>query len=54
MDMYRILENFDAVNGKQTLAEGSMKRHLEDRAEQMSKADFVAAAGEYGMSTKEA
>ena len=54
MDMYRILENFDAVNSKQTLTEGSMKHHLEDRAESMSKADFVADAGEYGMSTKEA
>lgn len=54
MDMYRILENFDAVNSKQTLTEGSMKRHLEDRAEHMSKEDFVASAGEYGMSTKEA
>jgi hypothetical protein len=54
MDMYRILENFDAVNSKKTLTEGSMKRHLEDRAEHMSKEDFVAAAGEYGMSTKEA
>jgi hypothetical protein len=54
MDMYRILENFDAVNGKQTLVEGQMKRQLEDRAEHMSKEDFVASAGEYGMSTKEA
>jgi hypothetical protein len=54
MDMYRILENFDAVNSKQTLVEGQMKRQLEDRAENMSKADFVADAGEYGMSTKEA
>jgi hypothetical protein len=54
MDMYRILENFDAVNSKKTLTEGSMKRHLEDRAEHMSKEDFVAAAGEYGMTPKEA
>lgn len=54
MDMYRILENFDAVNSKTTLVEGQMKRQLEDRAEHMSKEDFVASAGEYGMSTKEA
>jgi len=55
MDMYRILENFDAVNSKQTLVEGQMKRHSNvARAESMSKADFVADAGEYGMSTKEA
>ena len=52
--MYRILENFDAVNSKQTLAEGQMKRSLEARAEQMSKAAFVANAGEYGMSSEEA
>lgn len=54
MDMYRILENFDAVNSKKTLTEGSMKRHLEDKAEHMDKADFVAHAAEYGMSAKEA
>ena len=54
MDMYRILENFDAVNSKQTLDEGQMKRSLEARAEQMSKAAFVANAGEYGMSSEEA
>ena len=54
MDMYRILENFDAVNSKQTLDEGQMKRSLEARAEQMSKAAFVANAGEYGMSAEEA
>jgi hypothetical protein len=54
MDMYRILENFDAVNSKTTLVEGQMKRQLEDRAEHMSKEDFVASAGEYGMSPKEA
>ena len=54
MDMYRILENFDAVNSKQTLDEGSMKRYLEDRAAQMSKAAFVADADEYGMSSEEA
>jgi preprotein translocase subunit YajC len=54
MDMYRILENFDAVNSKKTLVEGQMKRQLEARAEQMSKAAFVADAGEYGMSPEEA
>ena len=52
--MYRILENFDAVNSKTTLVEGQMKRQLETRAEQMSKADFVADAGEYGMKPEEA
>jgi hypothetical protein len=54
MDMYRILENFDAVNSKQTLAEGSMKRYLHALAEKMSKEDFVAKADEHGMSAKEA
>jgi hypothetical protein len=54
MDIYRILEKLDAVSGKNTLTEGQMKRSLEDRAEKMSKADFVANAGEYGMSAKEA
>jgi hypothetical protein len=60
MDMYRILENFDAVNGKKTLNEsvrvdeGSMKRWLEDQALHMEKDDFVANAAEYGMEAKEA
>jgi hypothetical protein len=54
MDMYRILENFDAVNSKQTLTEGSMKRYLHALADKMSKADFVAKADEHGMSAKEA
>lgn len=54
MDIYRILEKLDAVSGKNTLTEGQMKRSLEDRAEKMSKADFVSNAGEYGMSAKEA
>ena len=58
--MYRILENFDAVNGKKTLNEsvrvdeGSMKRWLEDQALHMEKDDFVANAAEYGMEAKEA
>ena len=54
MDMYRILENFDAVNSKQTLTEGSMKRHLHALADKMSKEDFVADAAEYGMTPEEA
>jgi hypothetical protein len=54
MDMYRILENFDAVNSKQTLDEGRVKRGLEDLARQVSKEKFVADAGEYGMSPEEA
>ena len=54
MDMYRILENFDAVNSKQTLAEGQMKDMLHKKADSMSKEDFVADTGEYGMSPKEA
>jgi len=60
MDMYRILEKFDAVNGKKTLTEsvqvneGAMKRWLEDQALQMEKEDFVANAGEYGMTPREA
>ena len=54
MDMYRILENFDAVNSKQTLTEGSMKDMLHKRADSMSKEDFVADAGEYGMKPEEA
>ena len=54
MDIYRILEKLAAVSSKQTLAEGQMKRSLEARAEQMSKAAFVANAGEYGMSDEEA
>ena len=54
MDMYRILENFDAVNSKHTVAEGQMKRSLENKAKQMSKAAFVADAGEYGMQPEEA
>ena len=54
MDIYRILKNFDAVNSKQALDEGSMKKMLHKKAERMSKADFVADADEYGMSAKEA
>jgi hypothetical protein len=54
MDMYRILENFDAVNSKKTLTEGSMKDWLHKQADSMSKSDFVAAAGEYGMKPEEA
>ena len=46
MDMYRILENFDAVNSKQTLAEGQMKDMLHKKADSMSKEDFVADTGE--------
>jgi hypothetical protein len=54
MDMYRILETLAAVSSKQTLAEGQMKRHLEDLAVQMSRAAFVDNAGEYGMTPEEA
>jgi hypothetical protein len=54
MDMYRILENFDAVNSKKALTEGSMKDWLHKQADSMSKSDFVAAAGEYGMKPEEA
>jgi hypothetical protein len=54
MDMYRILENFDAVNSKQTLTEGRMKDMLHKRADSMSKEEFVADAGEYGMQPEEA
>jgi hypothetical protein len=54
MDIYRILEKLAVISNKQTLTEGQMKRSLEARAEKMSKADFVANAGEYGMSAKEA
>ena len=43
MDMYRILENFDAVNSKQTVAEGDVKRALHKKAERMSKADFISS-----------
>ena len=43
MDMYRILENFDAVNSKQTLAEGDVKRALHKKAERMSKEDFISS-----------
>jgi hypothetical protein len=54
MDIYRILEKLAVISNKQTLTEGQMKRSLEARAEKMSKADFVANAGEYGMSAEEA
>ena len=64
MDIYQIMARLDAIGSKKTLAEsqemaqpvaeGQMKRSLEARAEQMSKADFVANAGEYGMSSDEA
>jgi hypothetical protein len=42
MDIYRILKNFDAVNSKQALDEGSIKQMLHKKAESMSKADFIA------------
>jgi hypothetical protein len=54
MDIYSILEKLAVISNKQTLTEGQMKRSLEARAEKMSKADFVANAGEYGMSDEEA
>ena len=54
MDIYRILEKLAVISNKQNLTEGQMKRSLEARAEQMSKAAFVANAGEYGMSAEEA
>jgi hypothetical protein len=54
MDIYSILEKLAVISNKQTLTEGQMKRSLEARAEKMSKADFVANAGEYGMSAEEA
>jgi hypothetical protein len=54
MDMYRILENFDAVNSKQTITEGAVKRELHAMADKMTKAEFVAKADEYGMGAKEA
>ena len=54
MDIYSILEKLAVISNKQTLTEGQMKRSLEARAEQMSKAAFVANAGEYGMSDEEA
>ena len=64
MDIYQIMARLDAISSKKTLtesqtmaepvAEGQMKRDLENRAEKMSKADFVANAGEYGMSAEEA
>lgn len=54
MDIYRILEKLDTISSKKTLTEGQVKRSLEARAEQMSKADFVANASEYGMSAEEA
>lgn len=56
MDMYRILENFDAVNSKQTLAEGAVKRELHAMADKMTKAEFVAKVknDDLSMSPKEA
>ena len=64
MDIYQIMARLDAISSKKTLTEsqgmaqpvdeGQMKRSLETRAEQMSKAAFVANAGEYGMSDEEA
>ena len=54
MDMYRILENFDAVNNKKTLTEGAVKRELHAMADKMTKAEFVAKANEHGMGAKEA
>ena len=54
MDMYRILENFDAVNSKQALTEGAVKRELHAMADKMTKAEFVAKADEHGMGAKEA
>lgn len=45
MDMYRILENFDAVNSKQTLTEGEVKRAMHADADKMSRAEFVDKYG---------
>jgi hypothetical protein len=54
MDIYRILKNFDAVNSKQALDEGAVKRELHAMADKMTKAEFVAKADEHGMGAKEA
>ena len=54
MDIYRILKNFDAVNSKQALDEGAVKRELHAMADKMTKAEFVAKANEHGMGAKEA
>ena len=64
MDIYQIMARLDAISSKKTLtesqdmaepvAEGQMKRHLEDLAMKMSKAAFVANADEYGMKPEEA
>lgn len=56
MDMYRILESFDAVNSKQTLVEGAVKRELHAMADKMTKAEFVAKvkADDLGMSPADA
>jgi hypothetical protein len=64
MDIYQIMARLDAIESKKSLTEsqhmmqpvdeGQMKRQLEDLAEKMSRADFVANAGEYGMSSEEA
>jgi hypothetical protein len=60
MDIYQIMARLDAIGSKKTLTEsqamteGQMKRHLEDLAVKMSREAFVANAGEYGMSAKEA
>ena len=46
MDMYRILENFDAVNSRATVSEGEVKRAMHADADKMSRAEFVDKYGD--------
>ena len=45
MDMYRILESFDAVNSRATVSEGEVKRAMHADADKMSRAEFVDKYG---------
>lgn len=45
MDMYRILESFDAVNNKIGVSEGKVKRSMHADADEMSRAEFVDKYG---------
>ena len=45
MDMYRILESFDAVNSRATVSEGEVKRAMHADADEMSRAEFVDKYG---------
>ena len=46
MDMYRILESFDAVNSRATVSEGEVKRAMHADADKMSRAEFVDKYGD--------